>query len=207
MRHRKSGLKIGRTASHRQSMFKNMVTSLFKHDRIRTTDVKAKELRRWADHVITLAKRGDLHARRQVMAIIRDKNLVHQLFENASERYSSRSGGYTRIMKVGRRAGDAAPISLIELIDHGSAKEGGPAAKKKQAPAQAPAPTAEPSTATSAPPSGEQLKNATEETQAAAAPEKSETTSAVSDSEPKEIPDGDKDDQSSHESKDDKKSE
>ncbi len=142
MRHRKSGLKLGKTTSHRQSMFKNMVTSLFKHDRIRTTDVKAKELRRWADHVITLAKRGDLHARRQVMNIIRDKNIVHELFKNASEKYSSRSGGYTRIVKIGRRAGDAAPVSLIEIIDSDKTQKGVSKPKKK---ATSPAPSVAPS--------------------------------------------------------------
>ena len=97
-------------------MFRNMVTSLFKHERIRTTDVKAKELRRWVDNLITLAKRGDVHARRQALSIIREKDVVHKLFAEAAERYGSISGGYTRIIKLGRRSGDAAPISLIELI-------------------------------------------------------------------------------------------
>ena len=97
-------------------MFRNMVTSLFKHERIRTTDVKAKELRRWADNLITLAKRGDVHARRQALSIIREKDVVFKLFAEAAERYGSVSGGYTRIVKLGRRPGDAAPISLIELI-------------------------------------------------------------------------------------------
>jgi large subunit ribosomal protein L17 len=97
-------------------MFRNMVTSLFKYERIRTTDVKAKELRRWADNLITLAKRGDVHARRQALSIIREKDVVHKLFAEAAERYGSVSGGYTRIVKLGRRPGDAAPISLIELI-------------------------------------------------------------------------------------------
>jgi large subunit ribosomal protein L17 len=97
-------------------MFRNMVTSLFKHDRIRTTGVKAKELRRWADHIITLAKRGDLHARRQALSIIREKGVVHKLFEEAPERFGHSAGGYTRIVKLGRRAGDAAPMSLIELV-------------------------------------------------------------------------------------------
>ena len=97
-------------------MFRNMVTSLFKHERIRTTDVKAKELRRWADNVITLAKRGDVHARRQALSIIREKDVVHKLFAEAAEKFGSVSGGYTRIVKLGRRPGDAAPISLIELI-------------------------------------------------------------------------------------------
>jgi large subunit ribosomal protein L17 len=93
-----------------------MVTSLFKHERIRTTDVKAKELRRWADNLITLAKRGDVHARRQALSIIREKDVVHKLFAEAAQRFGSVSGGYTRIVKLGRRPGDAAPISLIELI-------------------------------------------------------------------------------------------
>jgi large subunit ribosomal protein L17 len=116
MRHRKAGVKLHRTTSHRQAMFRNMVTSLFKHDRIRTTDVKAKELRRWADQIITLAKRGDLHARRQVLAIVREKDVVHKLFAEVQDRFGNLNGGYTRIVKIGLRPGDAAPISLIELI-------------------------------------------------------------------------------------------
>ena len=116
MRHRKASLKLNRTTSHRKAMFRNMVTSLFKHERIRTTDAKAKELRRWADHVITLAKRGDLHARRQALSIIREKGVVHKLFDEASERFGNSAGGYTRVVKLGRRAGDAAPISLVELV-------------------------------------------------------------------------------------------
>jgi large subunit ribosomal protein L17 len=126
-------------------MFKNMVTSLFKHDRIRTTDVKAKELRRWAEHIITLAKRGDLHARRQVMAIVQEKDVVHKLFENADKRFGAQNGGYTRIIKIGRRPGDAAPVSLIELISAEPQakpkKKAKGAAKKKEA-AAAPAPLA-----------------------------------------------------------------
>ena len=116
MRHRKAGVKLGRTGSHRNAMFRNMVTSLLRHERIRTTDTKAKEVRRWADHVITLAKRGDLHARRQALAIVNDKNVVHQLFEKAQELFGSRPGGYTRLIKMGRRPGDAAPMTLVELV-------------------------------------------------------------------------------------------
>jgi len=116
MRHRKAGVKLNMTSSHKQAMFRNMVTSLFKHDRIHTTDAKAKELRRWADHMVTLAKRGDLHARRQAMSIIREKDVVHKLFAEAAERFGSASGGYTRVIKLGRRPGDAAPVSLIELV-------------------------------------------------------------------------------------------
>jgi large subunit ribosomal protein L17 len=127
MRHRKAGLKLGRTTSHREAMFRNMVTSIFKHDRIRTTEAKARELRRWVDHVITLAKSGDLHARRQALAIVREKDVVHKLFETAGERFGSIVGGYTRLVKVGRRSGDAAPMSIIELVGPGAA----PGKKKK----------------------------------------------------------------------------
>lgn len=118
MRHRKSGVKLSRTSSHRKAMFRNMVTSLFKYESIRTTDAKAKELRKWADNVITLAKRGDLHARRQALSIIPEKNVVHKLFEEATDRFGAISGGYTRITKLGLRAGDAASMSMIELINH-----------------------------------------------------------------------------------------
>lgn len=97
-------------------MFRNMVTSLLKHDRIKTTDAKAKELRRWADHIVTLAKRGDLHARRLAMSIVREKDVVHKIFEEAAERFGSINGGYTRIVKIGRRPGDAAAMTLVELV-------------------------------------------------------------------------------------------
>jgi len=116
MRHRKAVLKLNKTPSHRKAMFRNMVTSLFKYERIQTTGAKAKEVRRWADNLITLAKRGDLHARRQALAIVREKDVVHKLFEHAAERYGSVSGGYTRIVKLGHRPGDAAPVSLVELV-------------------------------------------------------------------------------------------
>lgn len=132
MRHRKSGVKLNRTTSHRQAMFRNMVTSLLKHDRIKTTETKAKELRRWADQIITLAKRGDLHARRQALSIVREKNVVHKIFEEAAERFGPINGGYTRIVKIGRRAGDAASMTIIELISADAAKP----APKKQAPKQ-----------------------------------------------------------------------
>jgi large subunit ribosomal protein L17 len=116
MRHRKAGVKLNRTSSHRKAMFRNMVTSLFKYERIRTTDAKAKELRRLADNMVTLAKRGDLHARRQATAFIREKAVVHKLFEDANEKFGSINGGYTRVIKLGRRPGDAAPISIVELV-------------------------------------------------------------------------------------------
>ncbi len=135
MRHRKAGTKLNMSSSHRLAMFRNMVTSLLKHDQIRTTDVRAKELRRWADHIITLAKRGDLHARRQALAIVREKDVVHKLFEEAEKRFGKVSGGYTRITKLGRRPGDAAPVSIIELI---SAEEKSKK-KKAKAPKKTPA--------------------------------------------------------------------
>jgi len=131
MRHRKAGVKLNRTSSHRDAMFRNMVTSLFKHDRIRTTDVKAKELKRWADNLITLAKRGDVHARRQALSIVREKDVVHKLFTEAAERYGAVSGGYTRVIKLGRRPGDAAPISLVELLSSEDVKKKKTKKKKK----------------------------------------------------------------------------
>ncbi len=134
MRHRKAGVKLGRTSSHRKAMFRNMVTSLFKYEKIRTTDVKAKELRSWADHLVTLAKRGDLHARRQALSIIREKAVVHKLFAEANEKFGSRQGGYTRVIKMGRRPGDAAPISIVELITTTGAGGTKPAFKAKEEP-------------------------------------------------------------------------
>jgi large subunit ribosomal protein L17 len=116
MRHGKSGRKLNRSSSHRMAMFRNMVTSLLDHERIYTTHAKAKELRRWADWMITLGKRGDLHARRQALQVIRDKAVVHKLFTDLAQRYQARSGGYTRMVRVGFRVGDGAPLSLIELM-------------------------------------------------------------------------------------------
>jgi large subunit ribosomal protein L17 len=116
MKHRKSVLKLNRTSSHRKAMFRNMVTSLFKHDSIKTTEAKAKGLRKIADKMITLAKRGDLHARRQALAVIREKDVVHTLFNEVAEKFDSRHGGYTRIIKLGPRKGDVAPMAQIELI-------------------------------------------------------------------------------------------
>jgi large subunit ribosomal protein L17 len=135
MRHRKAGIKLNRSASHRKAMFRNMVTSLLKYDRIQTTGAKAKELRRWADRLITLAKRGDLHARRQALAIVTEKEVVHKLFENAAERFGAISGGYTRIVKVGTRPGDAAPVAVVELVVPQSTKK--KKTKKKKAKAEA----------------------------------------------------------------------
>lgn len=137
MRHRKAGVKLNRTSSHRKAMFRNMVTSLLKHEKIQTTDTKAKALRSWVDHIITLAKRGDLHARRQALSIVREKNVVHKLFTEAAEKFGGRQGGYTRITKLGRRSGDAAPVSIMELItsEEGSKKK---VTKKKETPVAEP---------------------------------------------------------------------
>ena len=132
MRHGKSGRKLNRSSSHRLAMFRNMVTSLLDHERIYTTHAKAKELRRWADWMITLGKRGDLHARRQALQVIRDKSVVHKLFTDLAQRYQARSGGYTRTVKVGFRVGDGAPLSLIELMTGETVKK-----KKKRKPRKA----------------------------------------------------------------------
>ncbi|OEU50822.1 MAG: 50S ribosomal protein L17 [Desulfobulbaceae bacterium S3730MH12] len=118
MRHRKSGRKLGRTSAHREAMFRNMVTSLFEHERIVTTREKAKELRPIAEKMITLAKRGDLHARRQALSYIRSKDIVEKLFTDIQEQFVDRKGGYTRILQTGSRKGDSAPMAIIELVGY-----------------------------------------------------------------------------------------
>jgi large subunit ribosomal protein L17 len=117
MRHNKSGRRLGRNSSHRAAMMRNMVTSLIEHEKITTTVTRAKELRKLADKMITLGKRGDLHARRQVMQVIRDRKVVGKLFEMVGPRYQQRPGGYTRILKTGNRLGDNAPLCIIELVE------------------------------------------------------------------------------------------
>ncbi|WP_169546157.1 MULTISPECIES: 50S ribosomal protein L17 [Sneathiella] len=117
MRHRKSGRKFSRTSSHRMAMFANMAASLIKHEQIKTTLPKAKDLRPIVEKLITLGKRGDLHARRQVLAQLSDKAIVDKLFTTIAERYADRDGGYTRVLKAGFRTGDAAPMGVIELVD------------------------------------------------------------------------------------------
>ena len=116
MRHRKSGRKLNRTSSHRKALMRNMVTSLLDHERIETTDAKAKALRGVADRMITLGKRGDLHARRQALSVIRSREVTAKLFDELAERFRDRPGGYTRVIKVGNRVGDCAPVSIIELV-------------------------------------------------------------------------------------------
>lgn len=139
MRHLKTGRKLNRSASHRLALMRNLVTSLFRHERIQTTDPKAKELRGWADHVITLGKEGTLHARRQAIGIVQDEGLVRKVFDSLAPRYKDRPGGYTRIVKVGWRHGDGAPLSLIELLPAdgaGKAESSTSAKKRSKRPAQ-----------------------------------------------------------------------
>ena len=116
MRHRNKGRKLSRTASHKRATMRNMATSLFKHGRIETTTAKAKELRPYAERLVTLAKRGDLHARRLVATKIQDRAVLGALFDDIAPRFAERPGGYTRILKLGNRKGDAAEMSLIELV-------------------------------------------------------------------------------------------
>ncbi len=118
MRHRKSGRKLGRNSSHREAMFRNMVTSLFEHERIVTTTEKAKEVGPIAEKMITLAKRGDLHARRQAYSYIRSQEIVAKLFDEIGEMFADRNGGYTRIIKTGVRQGDAASMAILELVGY-----------------------------------------------------------------------------------------
>jgi large subunit ribosomal protein L17 len=115
MRHLKANKKLGMDSSHRKAVLRNMVTSLIEHERIQTTDTRAKELRSIAEKMVTLGKRGDLHARRQAMEVIRLKNIAKKLFEEVAPRYKDINGGYTRIIKIGRRHGDNAPLSIIEF--------------------------------------------------------------------------------------------
>jgi len=116
MRHRKAGKKLGRNPAHRRALLRNLVTALFKYEQIETTDAKAKALRPLAEKMITLAKRGDLHARRQALAFIQEKKVVHKLFEEIGKRYMNRQGGYLRIIKKTNRKGDGASISIVQLI-------------------------------------------------------------------------------------------
>lgn len=124
MRHRKAGRKLNRTSSHRKAMFANMSAALIKHEQIKTTLPKAKELRPFVEKLVTLAKRGDLHARRQAIAIVRDEAMVRKLFDTLGPRYKERMGGYIRIMKAGFRFGDNAPIAVIEFVDRDPAAKG-----------------------------------------------------------------------------------
>lgn len=129
MRHGYAHRKLNRTASHRKAMFANMAASLIKHEQIKTTLPKAKELRPIVEKLVTLAKRGDLHARRQAISKIRDVEMVGKLFDTIGPRYKDRNGGYTRVMKAGFRYGDNAPVGVIEFVDRdvlAKGKDSGP---------------------------------------------------------------------------------
>jgi large subunit ribosomal protein L17 len=129
MRHLKAGRKLGRSSSHRAALYRNLVTELIGHDRIRTTDEKAKEVRRFADRMVTLGKQGTLAARRRALAFIRDKEVVQRLFGDVAQRFADRPGGYTRIVKLGHRPGDSASMSIIELT--GTSESIEPAKKRR----------------------------------------------------------------------------
>ncbi len=124
MRHGMSGRKLNRTSSHRKAMFANMAVALIKHEQITTTLPKAKDLRPIVEKLITLGKRGDLHARRQALAVLQDEVVTRKLFDAIAKRYDSRAGGYTRVLKAGFRYGDAAPMAVIELVDRDKAAKG-----------------------------------------------------------------------------------
>ena len=117
MRHKMSGRKLNRTSSHRKAMFANMTASLLLHEQIKTTKPKAKELRVFADRMITLGKKGGLHARRQAMSFLQDDEVVSKVFESLADRYRDRQGGYTRVLASGYRYGDSAPMAVIELVE------------------------------------------------------------------------------------------
>ena len=136
MKHRVSGRKLGRTSSHRLAVLRNLSTSLFRHERITTTLMKAKELRPFAERLITISKRETLHARRLVLRDIHDKDVVAKMFDALSSRYAQRPGGYTRIIKLGPRRGDNAEIARIELVDAEVPKKGAEAEGKGKASAK-----------------------------------------------------------------------
>ncbi len=133
MRHQKAGRKLGRDSSHRISMLRNMVTSFFGNERIETTDAKAKELQKLAEKMITLGKQGSLHARRNALAVIKDRKIVKKLFEDIAPRFQDRQGGYTRIFKAGHRPGDGAFLSVIELTTKASSTDKGKTKTKEKA--------------------------------------------------------------------------
>ena len=133
MRHGLSGRKLNRTSGHRKAMFANMAAALIKHEQIKTTLPKAKDLRPIVERLITLGKRGGLHARRQVLATMRDEAMTRKLFDTLAERYKTRHGGYTRVLKAGFRLGDSAPMAVIELVDRDPAAKGQDSGPTQQA--------------------------------------------------------------------------
>lgn len=131
MRHLKSGRQLSRNSAHRWALMRNLITALLREEKIQTTDPKAKELRRWVDRVITLGKQGSLHARRQALSIVQDKAVVRKLFDTIGPRFKDRPGGYTRIIKIGIRRGDAAQMAVIELVGAESEKQTAKGGAKK----------------------------------------------------------------------------
>ncbi len=123
MRHRVAGRKLSRHTQHRELMFRNMLVSLLQHERIQTTLAKGKELRSWADKIISLGKQGTLHARRRAFALLRDEGIVKKLFDKIAPKLKDREGGYTRVYRLGWRQGDGAPLSLVELVTYAPAEE------------------------------------------------------------------------------------
>ena len=136
MRHGRAGFKLGRLTAHRWAMFRNLLVALFRHERIMTTEAKAKAMRGLADHMVTLAKRDNLHARRQVLSMVPDAPVVKKLFDTIAARFGDRHGGYTRIIKAGTRPGDRAPMVILELVDRPEApkEKGKKDAKAEKAP-------------------------------------------------------------------------
>lgn len=132
MRHRKGNYKLGRRSDHRLAMFRNLLTSLFRHERVMTTEAKAKAIRGTADEMVTLAKRESLHARRQVLSMMPDTQVVGRLFDTIAARFAGRNGGYTRIVKIGPRPGDAAPMVFLELVDRSETPSDGDKGKGKK---------------------------------------------------------------------------
>ena len=133
MRHKRDGWKLGRLTAHRWALFRNLLTGLFTHERITTTQAKAKALRPLADHLVTLAKEDTLHARRQALTLVPDVVVVRRLFDTIGARYGDRRGGYTRIVPVGIRRGDGAPLAILELVDRPEAPKDKPGKGKKAA--------------------------------------------------------------------------
>src|SRR5262245_45413952 len=132
MRHGVAGVKLGRSTAHRRALFRNLVTALLEHEVVRTTDAKAKELRRWADRMITLGKQGTLHARRRAATVVRRRSVLKKLFDELAPRFDGRAGGYTRVVKLGVRRGDAAALSLVELVERVGAEKEKAGQKKPQ---------------------------------------------------------------------------
>ncbi len=132
MRHGRDGYKLGRLTQHRWALFRNLLTALFRHERIMTTEAKAKAVRGLADHVISLAKRENLHARRQVLALVPDPRVVATIFDTIAARFAERTGGYTRIVKAGVRRGDAAPVVVLELTERTPTSRDGKKGERKE---------------------------------------------------------------------------